>query len=213
MVVKAVSSLSLFSPTQTLMHWQPLTRGSHWRGQKSIRRNGFIICVSESESRGLAGTFLMKAAIPASFTCAAFPSEAGENGSCMCQGHSNGQESDLNVKLLVQMFIVFKVYWTLQDRNELSCHVFKEKSPKNDIWSSFIHPHVVPNLCDFISFVEHKKNILKNCTSDSFQKGFLRIDPFVFHGEKKVIWVWNDMRVRKCLYIVSEKPICSVRSV
>lgn len=38
------------SPTQTLTHWQPLTRGSHWRGQKSIRRNGFIICVSESEN-------------------------------------------------------------------------------------------------------------------------------------------------------------------
>lgn len=72
-------------------------------------------------------SFLMKAAIPASFTCAAFPSEAGENGSCVFQGHSNGQESDLNVKLLVQRFIVFKVYCTLQDRNELSCHVFKGK--------------------------------------------------------------------------------------
>lgn len=58
-------------------------------------------------------SFLMKAALPASFTRAAFSSEAGENGSCVCHGHSNGQESDLNVKLLVQRFVVFQVYCTL----------------------------------------------------------------------------------------------------
>lgn len=38
---------------------------------------------------------------------------------------SNGQESDLNQKLLVHRFMVFiKVCCTLQDRNLLSCNVF-----------------------------------------------------------------------------------------
>jgi len=50
--------------------------------------------------------------------------------------------------------------------------------PKMTILSSFTHPQVVSNLCEFLSSAEHK-DILKNDCN------FSNID---FHSRKKILW-------------------------
>ncbi len=73
-----------------------------------------------------------------------------------------------------------------------------------------IQPHVVPNLYDFLFSAEHKEDILNNNdnqtfflintkgvkrTRISFTTNILKISSFVFSRRKKVIQVWNDMRL------------------
>ncbi len=198
MVVKAVSSLSL-SLSHTNTHaLTAAKRGSHWRGQKSIRRNGLLSVCLNQRAEVWRASFLMKAAIPASFTCAAFPSEAGENGSCVCQGHSNGQESDLNVKLLVQRLIVFKVYWTLQDRNELSCHVFKGKFTQKWHFGHLFTLMSFQTCVTLFPLWNTKRTFWRIALVTNKKKGVLRIDPLCSTEKRKsygfgTTWGWENV--------------------
>ncbi len=84
------------------------------------------------------------------------------------------------------------------------------------IVSSFTHPHDVPNLYEFLSFVVHKRRYLRMLVikqlmvpidfhSISFptmevmfsSSEFFKISSFVFNIKNKLIQVWNDMRVSK----------------
>ncbi len=79
---------------------------------------------------------------------------------------------------------------------------------------SFTLPYVVPNLWKFISYVEHKrryfdefwraKRLLVPIDFHSRERNtmdglpvFFQISSFMFNTRKKLIQVWNDMRVSK----------------
>ncbi len=79
--------------------------------------------------------------------------------------------------------------------------------PKMNIRSSFTHPHVVPNLKDFPSSVEHQR-CLKKCfgpynrksTGDNVaKKQCCLVSNFLHkvHRRKKFIQIWSNMRVSK----------------
>ncbi len=61
----------------------------------------------------------------------------------------------------------------------------------------FIPCRVVPNLCDFLSSLEHKIYF----EGSWFSETFLKISSFMFHRRKSVIQVWKDMLVNNRIFI------------
>ncbi len=86
--------------------------------------------------------------------------------------------------------------------------------PKMKIFPSFTHPHIVPNLYKFLSYLEHKSSYFEEQNScwpsltsivggkilwksmGAPSTAFFKISSFTFNM-KKLIQVWNDMRVSK----------------
>ncbi len=67
--------------------------------------------------------------------------------------------------------------------------------PKNTIVSSYTHLYVIPNLYEFLSYVEHKRK--KSPLTSIVGKEILRKILNIFNIRTTLIQVWNDMKVSK----------------
>ncbi len=87
--------------------------------------------------------------------------------------------------------------------------------PNMKMLSSFTHPHAVPNLYKFISYTERRRRYSEECWtsivgSEILHKSietvncvitkFFKIYYFMFNMRKKLIQVWNDMKIMTCTF-------------
>ncbi len=68
------------------------------------------------------------------------------------------EKKRFSVRVMIRLRYSFSL-----DCPHLDIDIFRYIHPKMKKLSSFTHPHVLPNLYEFLSYVEHKRRYFEEC--------------------------------------------------